>query len=215
MARKENFTTIGSFLIIFLLFCGALLYILAGSENRVSQLSLTPILILLYGIVVYDEYRISKRIEWVPIALIIVVTTFLIEVIGSKSGIPFGHYSYEQGLILTLFGVPLIIGINWVMVVLGAKAIVQQYFGQIPLWKQITAGAILTVIFDIVLEPAAISLNYWKWKGELIPVQNYISWFFIAVAILFLFRRHTLISPLWRILFLAEMGFFLLLQIII
>ena len=46
--------------------------------------------------------------------------------------------------------------------------------------------ALLMVGFDLLLEPAAVKLNYWVWVKDYIPVQNYLAWFglsFVFTAI--------------------------------
>jgi putative membrane protein len=43
------------------------------------------------------------------------------------------------------------------------------------------------MIFDLILEPVAILLNYWYWKGGIVPIQNYLAWFVLAVIISILY----------------------------
>ena len=31
--------------------------------------------------------------------------------------------------------------------------------------------------FDIIMEPAAVELNYWLWQDSIIPFYNYFCWF--------------------------------------
>ena len=37
--------------------------------------------------------------------------------------------------------------------------------------------ALLMVCFDLLMEPAAVKLNYWTWMNGDIPLQNYLVWF--------------------------------------
>ena len=37
--------------------------------------------------------------------------------------------------------------------------------------------ALLMVCFDLLMEPAAIKLDYWTWISGHIPLQNYLVWF--------------------------------------
>jgi putative membrane protein len=41
----------------------------------------------------------------------------------------------------------------------------------------------LAVVFDLVLEPVAIALNYWQWAAVSVPFQNYVAWFVIAAVV--------------------------------
>jgi uncharacterized membrane protein len=47
-------------------------------------------------------------------------------------------------------------------------------------------AAILAVVFDYVLEPVAINLNYWQWAYNIIPLQNYLAWFLISFGLSFI-----------------------------
>jgi lycopene beta-cyclase len=71
--------------------------------------------------------------------LIIAVLTWLVEAVGSATGLPFGQYSYTDNLQPQLAHVPLIIPLAWFMMLPPAWAIAQKvagpqsagfYFGQ-------------------------------------------------------------------------------------
>lgn len=142
------------------------------------MLFLTPFTLLLTGsVVLYKSYKSSDKLFlfWMVSTYLI---TFTLEVIGVKTGILFGEYFYGKTLGLKLFEVPLIIGFNWVFVILGAIRIAKLTSSNKLVVSLIAAG--IAVIFDFILEPVAIKLDYWKWLGNDIPFQNYATWFFIA-----------------------------------
>ena len=74
---------------------------------------------------------------------------------------------------------PLIIGFNWVFVILGSIAISRLLTNNIFLSPVISA--LIAFIFDLILEPIAIKLDYWSWSEGIIPIQNYLAWFVIAL----------------------------------
>jgi putative membrane protein len=41
---------------------------------------------------------------------------------------------------------------------------------------------------DFFIEPVAISLGFWTWTSESIPLENYLGWFFIAFGLQAAFR---------------------------
>jgi bisanhydrobacterioruberin hydratase len=43
--------------------------------------------------------------------------------------------------------------------------------------------SVLMTLFDLVMEPAAVRLGYWTWQGGTIPLQNFISWFVLALLL--------------------------------
>ena len=36
------------------------------------------------------------------------------------------------------------------------------------------------VLMDVLIEPIAISLDFWTWALGDIPLQNYVMWFFVS-----------------------------------
>ncbi|NBW35908.1 MAG: carotenoid biosynthesis protein, partial [Cytophagia bacterium] len=85
---------------------------------------------------------------------------------------------------------------NWAVVVLGAHAlaqlIVSSKFWPAVLkktWLSLILAAGLATLFDYLLEPVAIYLNFWQWEAGVIPMLNYISWFGVSLAALLLVER--------------------------
>ncbi len=147
-------------------------------STRGVMITLTPFTLLLTGgVVVYKSFRDADKtfIYWGFITYFI---TFSLEVIGVKTGLIFGEYHYGDALGFEIMEVPLIIGFNWVLVILGAISISLLFAKNIILISIL--AALLSVIFDFFLEPVAIKLSYWNWAHISIPFQNYLAWFIIA-----------------------------------
>lgn len=112
---------------------------------------------------------------------------FLSEVSGVQTGFPFGNYSYGPVLGVQLWEVPLIIGINWLILVYLSGTVLN---GRIKNdWLGVLLGAVIMVLIDLVIEPVAIALDFWSWEGNLIPLSNYIGWFGVALIIQIFFRK--------------------------
>lgn len=123
-------------------------------------------------------------------AVVTLLVTLCLEIVGVATSLVFGAYTYGQTLGLKLLGVPLLIGINWTIIIMG---IAQVAVGMLkkPLLAAF-ATAIFTVVFDYVMEPVAIAFDYWTWAEGDIPLQNYIAWFCIAFVFALLFAQHKL-----------------------
>lgn len=110
--------------------------------------------------------------------------TFLAEVAGVKTGAIFGQYEYSPVLGPAVAGVPILIGFNWVLVVNGCVCVAgRMVHGVTGGWRRPALALVtglLTVVFDFLLEPVAIHLDYWRWPGNVVPLQNYVAWFVIA-----------------------------------
>ncbi len=40
----------------------------------------------------------------------------------------------------------------------------------------------LCLVFDLVLEPVAMRLDYWQWSTGIVPIRNYVALFVIAAT---------------------------------
>ena len=177
------------------------------------MLWLTPLTLFLTGsVVLYYSYKSSNNIFLIW-ALITYAITFTLEVIGVKTSLIFGEYSYGNVLGLKVLEVPLIIGFNWVFVILGSIS-VSQLISTNKIIIAITSASI-SVLFDYVLEPIAIKLNYWQWADTIIPLQNYIAWFFIAFisVLIFSYLKVNVKSKIGLHYLVIQFVFFLLIQI--
>ena len=114
--------------------------------------------------------------------ILVACAGYLLELLGIETGLVFGEYYYGSGLGLKLFGVPLIIGINWAVLVFATAAVVQ--FISVPGWLKAALAATLMVLYDVLLEPVAVRFDFWNWAGGLIPIQNYMAWWVIAFVML-------------------------------
>lgn len=114
--------------------------------------------------------------------VVIAVAGYLIELLGIITGLIFGSYSYGAGLGMKLFDVPVIIGVNWAVLVFATAALIHHLSW--PRWLKSAVAAMLMVSYDVLLEPIAIRFDFWTWEGGSIPLQNYFAWWFIAFAML-------------------------------
>jgi putative membrane protein len=113
-------------------------------------------------------------------SLFVVIGSFLIELIGVKSGSIFGSYAYGEVLRPTLWNVPLAIGFAWLGMTISSASLAQRILSTHPSPSpQLMALviALLMVIFDFFMEPAAMKLGYWSWHDKVVPWRNYAAWF--------------------------------------
>jgi len=154
------------------------------------MLAFTPYTILatsILGFFFEVRARNTKVLGW---AVITFQSTLVLEIVGVATSLVFGAYTYGSTLGLKLLGVPLLIGINWTIIILGIVQVARTRIAN-PLAAALVTAS-LTVLFDYVMEPVAIALDYWTWAGGDIPLQNYIAWFCIAFVFAFLFAKQKL-----------------------
>lgn len=116
--------------------------------------------------------------------IIIFLGGFFIEWIGVNFGFLFGDYEYGSALGLHVYGVPLVIGLNWYAVVISSCSWVNLLSTHIVL-KALIAALICTLL-DVLIEPVAIHYDFWSWKGNVIPLFNYVCWFCFSFVFTFI-----------------------------
>ncbi len=164
---------------------------------------MTPLnLMIMFSLVVWTQSE-KKRNFYIFLVLSFFVG-MISEMIGVQTGLLFGNYAYGAILGFQFAEVPLIIGLNWFVVIFSAVATIF-YFTRLigptnklnaasaecaPIGVNILIGAaFLATFFDWVMEPVAVKLGFWTWAGEgQIPVLNYLSWFFISIIMMSIFR---------------------------
>lgn len=140
---------------------------------------------------------------------LVVVVTWLLEFVGSQTGLPFGRYHYTEALQPQLGGVPLLIPIAWLMMLPVSWAVafailqpgkwhnsssadtLQPATGHLLRFAAL-AGLAMTV-WDLFLDPQMTSWNYWVWEqpgGYFgIPWINFVGWWISATLITLLLIR--------------------------
>ena len=139
------------------------------------------------------------------------VAGFFVEFIGVKPGVIFGSYSYGSTLGAKWQGTPYLIGLNWAALILYTSSI---FAGAVKsnLGRSILAAAVMT-LYDFFMEPVAMKYDFWDWKDGIIPIQNYVAWFLIALV--FHLILNAIAKPIRNrmaaSLFYIQFGFFLIL----
>jgi uncharacterized membrane protein len=110
---------------------------------------------------------------------------FAVEALGVHSGFPFGRYAYTRALQPQLLGVPLVMGLAWVVLVAFASDAAARL--RLRGWTATLFAALLTTATDLVIDPLAASrLGYWRWEeaGDYygIPFFNFAGWLLTALV---------------------------------
>lgn len=158
-----------------------------------------------------SSYRRPAFFYWLIGAFIFSVS---LEIIGVKTGLVFGTYEYGETMNLQLMNVPIVIGLNWIILILAGYNLAKNISSGV---MAIPLSGILVVLFDFVMEPVAMELDYWRWENQTIPVQNYLAWFLITIILVsFLHAKKIYINNLiLKGYFIIQFIFFLTLRLFI
>jgi putative membrane protein len=175
--------------------------------------NLTGISILMSTAIMMYFHR-PWNAAFIGASIFVLLGGIFIEALGVNTGTIFGEYQYGATLGPKIAGTPLLIGINWLMLIY----IVWQIVGKIDIGGagQLLIGAILLVGYDLFLEPIAMRTDMWDWAGQQVPHQNYLAWFIISLIFLSAFKlaRVKYQNPVAPGLLAAQTGFFFLLNLL-
>jgi putative membrane protein len=140
--------------------------------------SLTPVNLLLSAALVILMSNQSKG-RFYLVLLLVGLVGYFVEVLGVKTGWIFGHYHYGSALGYKLLSTPLLIGVNWVLLIYATNQLVRFE----NKYVNIMLASLLMVGLDFFIEQSAARFDFWYWRGAKIPLQNYIAWFIVSLGI--------------------------------
>lgn len=104
------------------------------------------------------------------------------EYIGVHGGWLFGEYVYGDVLGPKYRAIPLVLAVNWVLVVYSVCATVNFALPAWPAVAKVVTAALAMVALDLVIEPVAIALDFWTWRAGHPPLQNYLGWLAVSLV---------------------------------
>ena len=153
-----------------------------------TVIALTPLNLLISAVAIIHASGKFKDIKFIGVCLVCWSVGYGVELLGVQTGFPFGEYWYLDVLGRKIGDTPLIIGVNWLMLVLATVSIVNTFF-KANLWLRALLGATLMVSLDFLIEPIAMAYRFWDWKGGIIPIENYIAWWIVAFSLHLLVQK--------------------------
>ncbi len=121
---------------------------------------------------------------------------FLAELLGTRTGFPFGDYAYAAGLGPVVAGVPLVIPLAWAMMSYPALLAARR-LGRGPLVTPLIA-AVALASWDLFLDPQMVAEGRWTWtmhdaltlRGiESVPVMNFVGWLLVSLVLMLVLDR--------------------------
>jgi len=142
-------------------------------------------LLLMFLLLLFTHRNFGGKL--ITFILIIFITGMAAEWIGIHKNLLFGNYTYGDTFGFKWQGVPLIVGINWFILVYSTGVLLQRMAVNNIIVRLFYGGLLLTLL-DFFIEPVAIRDNYWHWTDGTIPIKNYVTWFGLSVVMLFIFE---------------------------
>lgn len=204
---KSWFKNYGSWVIAVFHFVGILLL---GGPWSSDFVMLTPLNLLLLSVVyLITSDKVKRPLLYALPALM----GFLVEMLGTNTGFPFGEYSYSSILGPGLLGTPFLIGVLWWVLLRSFNDVFSRISSNKTMISLATGLGML--LLDIFIEPVAIGLGFWEWQAAEVPLENYMAWFVLS----FVFTRLTMDgqvkNPMSKWVLIVLGGFFIVMGILI
>jgi putative membrane protein len=130
-------------------------------------------------------------------AATVVTLAWLVEFVGSTTGVPFGSYHYTNTLRPQLLGVPLPVPLAWLMLLPAAWAVADLLVGRAARLRFIAVAALAFTAWDLFLDPQMVGWGFWAWArpgGYFgIPWSNFLGWLLASALI-----TAAVFQPAWR-----------------
>ncbi|WP_400192867.1 carotenoid biosynthesis protein [Hymenobacter sp. B81] len=148
------------------------------SADPSFYLQFVPLNLLLTAalLLAFDRHSPAPMFGW--FALTVMLVGYGVEVVGVRTGLLFGSYDYGTTLGPRLLGVPVIIGLNWLILTYLAGGLAQRL--PLPPLARALLAAVLMVGLDVCIEPVAVHFGWWQWRFDVIPLRNFQGWFAVS-----------------------------------
>jgi putative membrane protein len=158
----------------------------AGGERGFIALTIAGVLTQLSAVLVLLAGRWSAA-RLARVVSLVLLCSWAVEFLGSRTGFPFGAYQYSPLLQPQLGGVPLLIPAAWLMMLLPSWAIASRLCSpHRRLIFALVSGLVFTA-WDLYLDPQMVANGLWAWQqpGAYfgIPLTNYLGWWLAATLI--------------------------------
>ncbi len=179
---------------------GAVVVLMAILDRILTSLGITPntlynAIMMLSGLLCVIAHMVScGGILWAGIFLTCaLLIPSLFEIVGIRTGIPFGKYQYLPGAGPRLyFGVPVSIVLMWVLLLYSGVFIglsISELIHFEPRgFSVILIGSFVVVFWDLIGDPVSVHGMMWRWlnggKWYGVPLSNFFGWFLVAMTTL-------------------------------
>lgn len=153
--------------------------------NKEFFLAFTPINLFISFVLLFVNQKQLESKE-LKAAFLIFFIGMVSEILGVNYGLIFGDYVYLDNLGVKILGVPVLIGVNWIILTFITGSLSSFIFKN--KYVSILMGAILMIGLDLLIEPVAPLLGFWIFDLQKVPLQNYLGWFVIGMITQALFQ---------------------------
>lgn len=157
------------------------------SDQKDFFLSSTPYVLTLTLFLLTVNNSINKK--FLIRLFLIFLLGLTVEIIGVNFSIFFGEYKYGNNLGIKIFDVPIVIGFNWVLLIILTGNFAHKIFQKSIILRVLT-GSIMMILLDLLIEVSAPKLDYWEFTVNPVPLSNYLWWFIFSILFHFIYQSN-------------------------
>ena len=157
------------------------------SDQNEFFLSTTPYVLSLTLLLLILNNDLSNKKSKTGLMLIFLFG-LIVELLGVNYGLFFGDYSYGANLGSKIYGVPYVIGFNWVLLIIATGSVSDKLIKGKEIYKIIFAS-FLMVLIDLLMEKSAPKLDFWEFVISPVPFSNYLWWFIFSLCFQYIFFK--------------------------
>ena len=157
------------------------------SDQNEFFLSTTPYVLSLTLLLLILNHDLSDKKSKIGLMLIFLFG-LIVELLGVNYGLFFGDYSYGANLGSKIYGVPYVIGFNWVLLIIATGSVSDKLIKGRKIYKIIFAS-FLMVLIDLLMEKSAPKLDFWEFVISPVPFSNYLWWFIFSLCFQYIFFK--------------------------
>mgnify|MGYP005699371053 FL=1 len=157
------------------------------SDQNEFFLSTTPYVLSLTLLLLILSHDLSNKKSKIGLMLIFLFG-LIVELLGVNYGLFFGDYSYGANLGSKIYGVPYVIGFNWVLLIIATGSVSDKLIKGKEIYKIIFAS-FLMVLIDLLMEKSAPKLDFWEFVISPVPFSNYLWWFIFSLCFQYIFFK--------------------------
>tara|TARA_B110000116_G_scaffold123904_1_gene107526 strand:+ start:322 stop:969 length:648 start_codon:yes stop_codon:yes gene_type:complete len=157
------------------------------SDQNEFFLSTTPYVLSLTLLLLILNHDLSNKKSKIGLMLIFLFG-LIVELLGVNYGLFFGDYSYGANLGSKIYGVPYVIGFNWVLLIIATGSVSDKLIKGRKIYKIIFAS-FLMVLIDLLMEKSAPKLDFWEFVISPVPFSNYLWWFIFSLCFQYIFFK--------------------------
>jgi len=148
------------------------------SDQKEFFLSSTPYVLTITLFLLVVNNSIEKK--FLMRLLFIFLLGLSVEIIGVNYSFFFGEYKYGDNLGIKIFNVPIVIGFNWVLLIILTGNFADRIFPK-SILRKVVFGSAMMILLDLLIEISAPKLDYWEFTINPVPFSNYFWWFIFSI----------------------------------